>query len=460
LLPVSADQPRQPVAISSPVDSTIPPVDTAPTRIRNIICKGNKVTKPDIILLFVKIDPGTVYDTAKIREAKERLEATGLFMKVTMLPVRKEGAVDLYVIVKEPVYIGLPSLDFTPFTHRYGVRGDWYCPLFGLEFTNVRGRMENIRISARAWEWRMLSVGWQKPLLPSRYFIGVSGAADRLPDYRNPFDRIDYAASFTVGRKLFSRSQAYCTLIPLYQEIRDTSTPAEVSRFRQTFGAVGWYTDRRSSPYDPSRGWTLLLDARTNHLYHDADADPFFQISAETRYFHPAIRENDKIALKMAVVARTNDAGIQNRLMLGGLYSLRGYGSGGLDLTSGGSASALACCEYRFPLYQLPPLANIIPAAVANLAYTFGFDCSDLAPRIDGALICDWGRVARNLGSLAATGGRDYISGTELGFGLRLLAPTLRLGGSFDLVWIEKPYTRGVDFYGTPMPMLYVNLAF
>jgi hypothetical protein len=432
-----------------------------PLRIAHVYYNGNHVTKERVIRMFAGLDTGMAFDSLKVRKAKKRLEATGLFLKVAIIPLVKNGAVDLYVIVREPFYFGLTALDLTPYTLRHGESGTWYCPLAGVEFTNVRGCMETLQLSLRAWEWRMAAVSWSKPLFPSRYFIGIGVFADAGPDNALPIDRMELFGSVTAGRKLFEQSKIYCRIMPDYQrKIGLSGAQKDTTDFYQAFGAVGWFTDRRSSSYDPSAGWSLFLETRSNVLYHEATTPFYVQFTSDIKAYHPGLFKNHKAACRLSVISRTNDAGIQNRLVLGGLGSVRGYANCGIDLRSVASHSLLLSWEYRFPLYQLPPFSPPLPSKVSTIAGKFVGDLNDLVPRIDGALILDYGRVARNRPELLTFDRRGYVSGADFGFGLRVMEPKLRRSVCLDVVWAEKPLTPKVDFYSAPWWVLYLDLYF
>jgi hypothetical protein len=90
---------------------TIPSQDTL--RIGAIYCNGNHVTKPEVIQFVMAIDSGSVYDSTFIQNTvKQRILNTNFFLKVTILPVIKKNKVDLYVVVKEPLYIGMAGTGY------------------------------------------------------------------------------------------------------------------------------------------------------------------------------------------------------------------------------------------------------------------------------------------------------------------------------------------------------------
>lgn len=438
----------------------MPDPDTA-LRIAHVYCRGNHVTKEDIIRTVTGIDTGMVFDTLKIRKAKQALASTGLFLKADIIRLVKGDSVDIYIMVKEMPYFGISTLDFTPYHYRYGERGTWFCPLFGVEFSNLRGRMETLRMYARLWEWRTLSLRWSKPFLPTPFILGLSAFADARPDNAFAMDRHEFAGSVTAGMRLFERSWIFLSAMPDFQRsIVRTDTSQDISDFYQAFGAARLITDRRYPRYDPMRGWLFQFETLTNGMYHDAASPLYVQFAADVRFYHRGFLESHKTAYHASITARTNDAGIQNRLVLGGLGSVRGYANSGIDLQRTASSSLLFSLEYRFPIFQLPSISPLLPRSFRTIMGRFIGDLSDIAPRIDGGLIFDYGRVAADFDHLFSKNGSSYRSGTDFGFGFRLMEPGIRRSACMDIVWIENPITPENDFYAVPSWQIYLDLCF
>ena len=430
-------------------------------KIAHLYFNGNKTTREEVIRAFLKIDTGIVYDTAKARLAKQRLMATNLFLKADLVPLVKSYGVDLYVILKEPPYVNLSALDFTPNIYRYGKRGFWVCPTVGVDVSNIRGRMETVRLTVRAWDWRTVALGWSKPLFPSNYFIGVGAFADSRPDNMIHLDRTEYAGSLTFGKRCFDRSKVFCSVMPDYQrKITWTDSGVDTANYYQAFASAGWFTDRRSSIYDPSQGWSFFFETRSNAPYHEAAIPTYVQFSTDLRWYHAGFVPSHKVAYHTCLITRTDDAGIQNRLTLGSISNLRGYGIGGIDLRTNTNASFVLSTEYRFPIVDIQYLTRFIPAWFLNASGRFGFDLSSLSPRIDGAFFVDYGKIGRWFENIVSYYRPGYITGTDIGFGLRLMEKTMRISGCLDIVWVENPNTRGLDFLPMPGAQLYLNLPF
>jgi outer membrane protein assembly factor BamA len=176
--------------------------------------------------------------------------------------------------------------------------------------------------------------------------------------------------------------------------------------------------------------------------------------------FHAGLVPTHKMAYHTSLVSRTDDAGIQNRLTLGSISTLRGYGIGGVDLRTNANASFLLSGEYRFPIRDLSFFAAFIPSWITGPARSFGLDLGNISPRLDGAFFVDYGRVGRWFEDIVSYRQPGYISGVDFGFGLRIMEPSMRISGCLDVVWVEKTYTAGLDFVPVPWAELYLNLPF
>jgi outer membrane protein assembly factor BamA len=327
-----------------------------------------------------------------------------------------------------------------------------------VQFTNLGGRMENLRLFAKVGEWQTYYASWSKPLFPSRYDIGISATFDISPDYLYNFLKKEFSGSLTVGRSFFERSRAYCSIIPKYRwgKIWRTDTASEVFDYYQVYGAIGWSTDRRSSGFEPSRGWSTAFETRSNYLYHDTAVKPYVQFLSDMKWYHPALLKEHTIACHCFVLFRTGDAGYMNRVLIGGENSVRGYNMGQIGLRTINPAANngfYISGEYRFPIYEFPR----IPLPMPDLMTPMVGQVTDVAPRITGALIADYGRVSRFPHQLFSTDTRHYQSGTGLGFGIRVLEPSLRIRGSADLVWGDIISTKGIDFNSIPYLHLYIS---
>jgi hypothetical protein len=101
-----------------------------------------------------------------------------------------------------------------------------------------------------------------------------------------------------------------------------------------------------------------------------------------------------------------------------------------------------------------------VPVPFASIVSPFIGSQKTLTPRIDGALIMDYGRIAETLPELLLIPGGMYESGTGIGFGIRLIEPILQMCGCIDVVWADIVSTRDFDLYPIPAIHMYTNLPF
>jgi hypothetical protein len=160
----------------------------------------------------------------------------------------------------------------------------------------------------------------------------------------------------------------------------------------------------------------------------------------------------------LKTIVRDKNAGYLNRLSIGGEGSVRGYGRNtiGLGLSEIPNNCFLVSAEYRFTLLTLFP----IPVPLSSIVSPFIGSQKTLTPRIDAAIIADYGRIAPHISDLASTEGNRYQSGTGIGFGLRILEPVLQMCGCIDVVFADMVRTRTFDLYPVPGVHLYTNLPF
>jgi outer membrane protein assembly factor BamA len=421
----------------------------------------------------LRIDTGMVYDSNSIRMAKKRILRMGLFSKTEILSVAKEYGCDLYVIVKEKGYLSIPLPGIYQYSRKYGQAEQWFFGDAGVDLNNFGGRMERLRVTLRAWEWRTLGVSWTKPVLPTPYFFGIGVYGDQRPDENCTFNRSDLSSRLSFGADVFDNSKIGISASPMLRRTVWFDTlgmglagiehgiqyPIDtlLLNYYQAYGSIGWSTDRRESPFDPSKGWILGLDTRSNYLYYGGNT-PYVQQTNIFTFYYPGFFSSDKFAGRIVTTIRDKNAGYLNRLGIGGDGSVRGYGRNviGLGLPEIPNNCFLVSAEYRFTLFTLFP----IPVPLSSIVSPFIGSQKTLTPRIDGALIADYGRIAPRISDLVSSNGNRYESGTGIGFGLRIVEPVLQMCGCVDVVFADIVSTGDFDLYPIPGVHLYTNLPF
>jgi outer membrane protein assembly factor BamA len=401
-----------------------------------------------VIRAYCDFDTGTVYDSAAVRRAERLLRATRLFLSVNIVSLPESYGYDIIIMVAEyPIYWTFPpSLDINHYYYLHGLTGNWYCPSAGIDLTNLGGRAEDLGAAAQIGVWQNYDAYWIKPLYPSKYFIGVSASYGILPDpSKEKLDLEEVSEGLMIGRRFFERSKGYCSIAPDYRQVITDSIGKVEAVQHQVYGTIGWLSDLRSSAFDPSRGTWFRLEAKSNYCYHDPAVAPYVQFNTDVKWYIPFLFPDAKFAFHLQGVLRTDSGGYFNRLLIGGINSVRGYYTEeiGLDTSLIANDGGTFSCEYRFPLYQFPPISVFLPEDYSKMLGTF----SGWAPRLDGALIADWGRVSDNVKDLFQAGSAGSRSGCGVGFGIRVTEPTLKLTLCSDFIWSES-LEPGVESFG------------
>jgi outer membrane protein assembly factor BamA len=215
----------------------------------------------------------------------------------------------------------------------------------------------------------------------------------------------------------------------------------------ELFPSANWSLDRRQKSFDPSKGWSMNLDFRTNSLYHGIDSG-FSQFSEDIKYYQPLFWENHKLAFRIRSLIRTHNGGELNRVLTGGDASVRGYLPSQIGLMSSwyGNNAIVFSGEYRFPIYYLPTL--LLPNfARSSFSWVTGND-QYFSFRLDGALFADCGRVTESLSNFLTSNGTHRQTGLGVGFGLRLLEIQKCFRWNFEIVWPDYLASKKLDFSG------------
>jgi outer membrane protein assembly factor BamA len=427
------------------------PADT----ILTIIIAGNRITKTDVVRHLSGVKTGDVVDSSMIARVKKRLTQTGLFSKVDVLLHPSPDGCRLYIMLTEKFYFLPYDLGGEIYRYRYGKDQFWWRFRMGMENSNFRGKAEVLRTNFSFWDWRSLGLGWTKPLFPSPYYCSISGSADVLPDEIFKIDHTILRGSAGTGRKLPANSRIDLTLMPMYRRRDSTTTRTDTTiHVYEAFTMLRFRSDHRDRFFDPTDGWMLSLDVRTNSLYTRV-APQYYQLSGDFRCYLPGVIKRHKLALRATTILRDADAGITHLLLLGGEGSVRGYYRNQFGLRFVTNNSITLSVEYRFPIYQLPEISLYPLDRISPLF-------SSISYRIDGACIIDYGRVSARINDLFSPYAERMEQGTGFGFGLRVMIPQLEHSACYDLVWGTNPREKGgyLRFMEKPAWHLYLDMFF
>ncbi|MBN1308082.1 MAG: BamA/TamA family outer membrane protein [Chitinispirillaceae bacterium] len=397
------------------------------------------------------------YDSLLLEKARRRLKETDLFFKVDLFSLQTTDGRRVYIILNEKLYLLPYDLGGELFSYQYGKKKTWARFRIGMEYTNFRGKAEALRGSLSLWDWRSIGFGWYKPFLPSPYYFSVGASADQLPDEVFPIHHSILRGILTLGRRLPLNSRADVSIMPLVRRrlMYDSKlTDTGIVKVYEAFSLLRWRTDFRDRFFDPTDGWMLAFDLRTNVLHSEA-APRYIQLYSDVRWYNRGLLPAHTVACRLTSILRDNDAGVTHRLQLGGEGSIRGYSRSQFGISFIANNSLTLSTEYRFPLIRFPDMDLF-------LLNQFNSVFSAITYRIDGALIIDYGRVTATMKELFSALSSHIESGTGLGAGLRIVTPTFERSVCFDLVWGTDPRTTRGDlrFLKRPMWHFYLDMFF
>ncbi|MBD3347547.1 MAG: BamA/TamA family outer membrane protein [Chitinivibrionales bacterium] len=268
--------------------------------VKEIVVRGNKATKHELILLFMEIDTGEVFDSSMIPSAKKRLESTGLFAKVDIFALSAAGSVTLYVLLVERPFFTISTIG-GDLLERYGKESKvlWQKGRvkFGVTKLNFRGKMESLTLTITLLEWRSLGVSWHKPFLKTPYYLNLSAGISDEPSqvYTLRTQRAYFRSS--AGRRFGNGIVLYAGFKPrivntmvIENDIRkhpyiaqidssDLSNPVKVwdtveyviptkdTWFIESHIFSGLNIDKRDRAFDSRKGWKCNVSFQTNPLH-------------------------------------------------------------------------------------------------------------------------------------------------------------------------------------------------
>lgn len=435
-----------------------------PLYIKEVLVQGNKKTCLEVVNHFLQIDTGMVFDSLLIVKAKERLKSTDLFLKVDIVTLTKNDGVHVYVILIEGLFFTVNDIGGEYYLYKHRIEEFWWRFHIGVENKNFRGKMEVLRTQVSFWDYRALSVSWQKPLFPSPYYFGISAGVEQRPEDAQYIDHLSLLGRVSLGRKILAHSNVFLGISPIFEKLdihfyeknsvgNDSTLKLKTIKVYELFTSLSSTIDYRNDNFDANSGCLFFTDIRSNKLYSGSTV-PFFQLTNEFRWYIPMLFKDHKIASRIRTQFRDKNTGYVNRLQYGGDGSMRGYFKGEFPRKISVKDAILFSTEYRFPIYRFPTMRVPIFSNYSNVFKALNY-------RLDGALILDYGRMGPSLRDLFNTNG-NVESGTGLGLGLRVMVPTLEKSANFDLVWGEDPTSEkgNVRFSKKPTWHLYVDLYY
>lgn len=406
-------------------------------RIRAVEIYGNRTTHPEVLDQFFTFDTGSILDTAQLRISRNNLLRTQLYNSVNIFHRMREDGAYVYVILEEAVRLSL-YYGGEYYSYKYGRKDFWWRVRVSASLNNFRGRLEEFTTSLSFWDHRSLGFAWYKPLLPSPYYVSAGVHIAGFPDDALPVDYLDISSRATAGRKIGKGSRLSLSFVPTYRRrttdsVRTVSDSVRIqivdtTHYYEAYNMLSMVNDFRSSRFDPAKGWFLHTELRTNYLYSGISS-PYVQFSTDFRYYLPLFFD-DKLSVRVSLVARNTDAGSNHRLLYGGEGHIRGYNRKALGWPFIANSAVLVSAKYHKPLWTSPPL----PVPLLNLVYS---GVNEITYRIDGTLIADYAKLHEGPYDVFLFQG-PFQSGIGVGAGARLVVPVIRQSACLDVVYGRK----------------------
>ncbi|HUI90866.1 MAG TPA: BamA/TamA family outer membrane protein [Chitinivibrionales bacterium] len=446
--------------VPEPPKDTIGPVPENDT-IVSITINGNLITQSRILRMYLHLDSGAVFDSARTAAGQKQLMNTDLFSSVKVFNIRKKDGVYVYVLVKELLSV---QPDYS-FYYSKGVYGDtsdyWWKMRLGMSLYNFRGLFETLSIRGTFWTERGIGISWSKPFLPSPYGAGVTVDYNESPDLGEPRQRKVANGKVSFSRKLPADSRIYAAFGGSYNRIDSVPQNNLITSFSEATFVLGFTTDQRNRSFDPTSGWNFLSQAFTNAMY--TQYLRYLQLYSDFRLYHQGFWQSNVMAYRLQALLRSNDAGPYRNLYMGGDGSVRGYPANYFGRSYEMNDYVILSAEYRFPLWTTPTFDawffSNLNDAFRNGVFGYINDMfRDFYFRVDGAVIGDAGHIWHDIRH--PMGIRENGGGAGTGF--RIIAPTVRRSLCFDIVWnvpgTSDPYHT--PFYAVPSLYLYLDMYF
>ncbi len=209
----------------------------------------------------------------------------------------------------------------------------------------------------------------------------------------NPYYSIDREVDYTVDRlgsnftfnKDFGRKHSVFVAYT-YEKSKLTVTSDTVSDGNKVSWnylsgvTMGYQFKTTNSIFDPKKGWVLYLTNGLSGLFFDKAAN-YYKISVDLRRYQP-MRKEFILALRgkvgyMVPMKPDDTTPVQERFLLGGGNSIRGYGRNTIGIrneqgvTIGGNSMMEGSLELRYPIYN--SFRGVVFADVGNTWEQSGF---------------------------------------------------------------------------------------
>jgi outer membrane protein insertion porin family len=366
------------------VDVTLQVLEGPQTVVDRVVLRGNRKTEGPVLRRFIDLDPGEPVSRQRLLEVERNLSRLGIFSSVNVaLSPGELGSADRDVVVRveegktRRIAYGLG------YDSDNGPRG-----LLSYAHRNLGGKAFTLQLDTLAsTEDQRFRIALNQPSL-GHLRIPLTYTLFLFDENRDSFDQTSWGArveafrQLPVGRlglilehRIINLNNVQVPLNEIEREDREIEIASLIPNY---------FIDHRNDPFDPSKGWSTLLQTQVAFPAFSTDANFLKLFVQQTGYLDLGNFGVLAGSLRLGAIEPSgsgtafdnprdptqvgNPVPIGERFFAGGRTSHRAYGRddlGVLDETLlaevdaegrtrlipvGGNALVLANLEYRFPI--------------------------------------------------------------------------------------------------------------
>jgi len=381
-------------------------LEVRPTRIGQVVLRGNQKTKDYVILREMKLGEGDILRRHQVQESLRRVMMLGYFddVKSSLEPTGDPDTVDLAVELEER------RTGSAAFGAGYS-SSEGFVGYIEVADRNFLGRAKDVRVR---WEFgkqkNTYDLGYYEP------YLDDSGTSFGLRLYNRTFNRSDMSGrdytensvggDVRVGRPIGEYSRLSLKYRAESSGITwEDTDESEHNRIRSlTLSADSDTTDH---PFFPTEGYRGHVSVETAGRFLGGDVD-FTKYQGGVSHYRQIGKGGQTLALRLNAGVATGDLPLQEKYRVGGADTVRGYAYGEMQ----GEKKVVLNGEYRFKIAEAVHGVLFVDAGNAwgtgeqidfsDLKAGYGIGVRLDIPAIGGVIRIDYG--------IGENGGKTYFS--------------------------------------------------
>lgn len=369
---------------------------TPPSKITQIVVIGNKKTKDKIIKRQIDFETGNVIDSLKMAEIREKVRSLDLFNSVETYIEAINNDTILFVDVDEKIHVfPVPYFDI--------VDQDWSKLNIGLGIAHINLFGENQKLFVVGWLGYNpgFSLSYLNPWFgKNHYTLGGNLYKTKITNRLFPFQESHLGGSILFGRNLSLYTKILVSLKVDNIKLSENESfySGNVVSHDVLYKTEGLLKiDYRNSIFYPTGGYYASL--LYYYAFWEKQHQNYQNMQLDLRYYI-SLGSNKTLAFRTLGVRRSSHQPVNDFLLLGYEYRIRGY----FDYISQGIWLNISSISYRFPIMPIRFLS--LPPIWGNDLFRkvpFGVSMSIFAD--SGFLVDDFFKLNR----------KDFLSGFGAG---------------------------------------------